>query len=392
MNWIVSELFYPDEVSTAQILTDIALKKAESGNVNVVCGPSGYEKSYTIQQKELDKRIKIYRVGLPDLNKNKIFERIIRLLLLTIKMSWVIFLKVKKNDSILLVTNPTFLIITISLIKKIKKFNLEILVHDVFPENLVPAGLIEKDSLKYRILSKIYNYSYSKSDRLIVLGKDMEELMKRKVSSSNIKIDIIPNWADDGIEPMEDFNVSDYLSIALGNKVVFGFAGNIGRVQGILEFVDLFKSIKNKNIVLVILGDGALRTAIEERIEVEDLKNIYCIGSKPRSEQNLFLNACNIGLVTLKEGMRGLGVPSKTYNLMAAGKPLLYVGDNDSEINNYIKEYDCGWSFTWDQKEAMESFLNQISCNDLHLLIEKGINSRNAVECHYKKENVLNLF
>jgi glycosyltransferase involved in cell wall biosynthesis len=392
VNWIVSELFYPDEVSTAQILTDIALKKAEDGNVSVVCGPSGYEKTYTIQQKELDERIKIYRVRLPDLNKNKIFERILRLLLLTIKMSWVILIKVKKNDNVLLTTNPTFLIIIIPLIKKIKKFNLEILVHDVFPENLVPAGLIEKDNLKYWILSKIYNYSYSKADRLIVLGKDMEELLKRKVSSSNIKIDIIPNWADEGLEPIENFIISDYLSIELENKIVFGFAGNIGRVQGIMEFVDLFKNTTNQDIVLIIVGDGALRTSIEKRINDEDLKNIYCIGSKPRSEQNLFLNACNIGLITLKEGMRGLGVPSKTYNLMATGKPLFYVGDNDSEIDNYIKKYNCGWSFRWDQKEAIQIFLNKISHNHLDLLVEKGINSKKAVETHYKKEDILNLF
>lgn len=392
MNWIISELFYPDEVSTAQILTDIALKKAEEGNVSVVCGPSGYEKTYTIQQKELDKRIKIYRVGLPDLNKNKIFERILRLLLLTIRMSWVILTQVKKNDNVLLATNPTFLIITVSLIKKIKKFNLEILVHDVFPENLVPAGLIEKNSLKFRLLSKIYNYSFSNADRLIVLGEDMEKLMIKKVSPKNIKIDIIPNWADEGIEPLENFNVSSYLSIELKNKIIFGFAGNLGRVQGILEFIDLFKNTENQNVVLVIIGDGALRSAIEERIKNEDLKNIYYVGSKPRSEQKLFLNACSIGLVALKEGMKGLGVPSKTYNIMAAGKPLIYLGDHNSEIDNYIKKYNCGWSFRWEQMEEIESFINQISYNDLEVLIEKGINSKNAVESHYKKEDVLNLF
>ncbi len=392
MNWIVSELFYPDEVSTAQILTDIALKKAEDGNVNVVCGPSGYEKTYTIQQNELDERIKIFRVGLPDLNKNKISDRILRLLLLTIKMSWVILVKVKKNDTLLLATNPTFLIITVSLLKIIKKFNLEILVHDVFPENLVPAGLIEKNSLKFRILSKIYNYSFGNADRLIVLGEDMEKLMIKKVFPKKIRIDIIPNWADDEIEPIENFDVSSYLSIALKNKIIFGFTGNLGRVQGLLEFIDLFKNIKNQNIVLVIIGDGAVRSAVEDRIKNEGLKNIYYLGSKPRSEQKLFLNACTIGLVTLKQGMKGLGVPSKTYNLMAAGRPLFYIGDNDSEIDNYIKKYNCGWSFRWEQLEEIESFINQISCNDFELLIEKGINSKNAVESHYKKEDVLSLF
>jgi hypothetical protein len=96
--------------------------------------------------------------------------------------------------------------------------------------------------------------------------------------------------------------------------------------------------------------------------------------------------------VTLKEGMKGLGVPSKTYNLMAAGKPLFYVGDTDSEIHNYIEKYDCGWSFTWNQISEMEFFLNNISCRDTDLLVQKGLNSKKAVESDYKKEDVLNLF
>jgi glycosyltransferase involved in cell wall biosynthesis len=392
VNWIVSELFYPDEVSTAQILTDIALKKVIDGEVSVICGPSGYEKSYTIQHKMLDSRIKIYRVGLPNLNKNKLFERILRLILLTLKMSYVVFTKVKKNDNLLLATNPTFLVITVSLIKKIKKFNLEILVHDVFPENLIPAGLIKKDSFKYHLLSKIYNYSYGKADRLIVLGEDMRSLMLQKTAQKKTKIDIIPNWADEGIIPIENFNISDYFSLELKNKIVFGFAGNLGRVQGILEFIDLFKSVENQEVVLVVIGDGALRLAIEDKIRNEDLKNIYFIGSKSRNEQNLFLNACNVGVVTLKDGMKGLGVPSKTYNLMAAGKPIIYIGDCGSEIDSYIKKYNCGWSFTWKDETKIISFLNQTSFDDLKVLNEKGINSRRAIELYYKKEVVLNLF
>ena len=149
MIWIVSELFYPDEVSTAQILSDIALKKVTKEEVSVICGPTGYEKSYNSQKREFDNRIKIHRIRIPDLNKNKIFQRVLRLLLLTLKMSWAILFKVKKCDKVLLTTNPTFLIITTSLLKRLKGFYLEILVHDVFPENLVPAGLIEKESLKY---------------------------------------------------------------------------------------------------------------------------------------------------------------------------------------------------------------------------------------------------
>ncbi|WP_426483852.1 glycosyltransferase family 4 protein [Flavobacterium sp. 2] len=392
MNWIISELFYPDEVSTAQILTDVALHKINKGQVSVICGPIGYESSYNIQNKELDSRITIHRIALPDLNKNKIFERILRLLILTFKMSWKILVKVKKNDNVLLTTNPTFLIISIALLKKVKKFNLEILVHDVFPENLVPAGLIEKTSTKYKLLSKLYNNSFKCADRLIVLGEDMKELMLKKISPGNSKIDIIPNWADNDIYPVSNFNISEYLQIDVADKIVFGFAGNLGRVQGVLEFIELFIEAQNPNCVLIIIGDGALKSDIQNKIQGEKVNNIFYLGAKPRKEQNLFLNACNIGLITLLEGMKGLGVPSKTYNLMAAGKPLFYIGDNDSEIDLYVKKYNCGWSFSWNEKESIISFLKNISLNDLKSISEKGINSGLAAEANYKKEKVLKLF
>lgn len=392
MNWIVSELFYPDEVSTAQILTDIAIKKNELEEVSVICGPSGYEKSYNTQSEKLDSRIKIYRIGLPNLNKNKISQRILRLLLLTFKMSWAILTKVKKGENVFLTTNPTFLIITISIIKKIKKFNLEILVHDVFPENLVPAGLIEKRSFKYKFLSKLYNRSYQNADRLIVLGNDMRKLMAEKIAPSKKHIDIIPNWADDDIYPVENFDMSKYLGIEVKDKIVFGFAGNLGRVQGVLELIDLFITSKNDDIILVLIGDGAMRLEIENIIKNRHLQNIYYLGPKPRSEQNLFLNACHVGVVTLINGMKGLGVPSKTYNLMAAGKPLFYIGDVDSEIDTYIKKYNCGWSFTWANKLEILSLLKEFSSEDLPNILEKGRRSKMAVDLNYKKEQVLNLF
>jgi glycosyltransferase involved in cell wall biosynthesis len=392
VNWIISELFYPDEVSTAQILTDIALKKVENNEVSVICGPSGYEKSYTAQKKEIDSRVKIYRIGLPGLNKNKLFQRILRLLLLTLKMSWAILVRVKKNDNVFLTTNPTFLILTIVLLKKIKGFHLEILVHDVFPENLVPAGLIKKDSFKYRLLSKIYNSSYQNADRIIVLGEDMKELMLEKIAPKKNKIDIIPNWSDNDIHPVADFNMSEYLGVDLKDKVVLGFAGNLGRVQGVLEFIDLFIASGNADIALVIIGDGALRLAIQEKIKNENLPNVYYLGSRPRSEQNLFLNACHIGVITLVNGMKGLGVPSKTYNLMAAGKPLFYIGDHNSEIDNYVKNYDCGWSFTWEDKSQIIYFLKNLSLQELDNMSAKGIKSKMAAESNYQKETVLNLF
>jgi glycosyltransferase involved in cell wall biosynthesis len=389
LNWIISELFFPDQVSTAKILTEIALKKVEYGELSVICGPIGYEESYQIQEKKIDDRIKLHRIGLPNLNKNRIAQRVLKLVLLTIKISWTILVRVKKDDNVLITTNPTFLIITAAILKKIKRFNLEILVHDVFPENIVAVGIFNANSFNYKFLSTLFNWSYKSADRIIVLGEDMRSLLKRKTIHKNIKIDVIPNWADSEIYPIHDFNISEYLGIDVRGKIVLGFAGNLGRVQGLLEFIDLYISSENLNIIMIIIGDGALKLAVEDKIR--NLPNVYYLGPKGRNEQNYFLNACHIGLVTLIGGMRGLGVPSKTYNLMAAGKPLLYIGDKDSEIDNYVKIFECGWSFSWENQIEIISFLESLSLEVLPYIHEKGLKSELA-SVNFKKSNLINLF
>lgn len=392
MNWIVSELFYPDEVSTAKILTDIALKRVKMDKkVNVICGPSGYEKSYFIQKKDLNSGIEIFRVNLIGLNKNKLLQRSLRQILLTFKMSWLILIKVKKNDNVFITTNPSFLIITIAILKRLKGFTIEILVHDVFPENLVPAGLLKKDDFKYKFLSKIYNNSYRNADRIIAIGEDMKMLLQQKTYPKIVKIDVIPNWFDNDIFPLHDFNISKYLGIEVKNKIVIGFAGNLGRLQGVLKFIELLKKSENLNIIFVIFGDGALRLALKEKIINENLINVFYLGPKPRNEQIYFLNACHIGLITLVHGMKGLGVPSKTYNLMAAGKPLFYIGDQYSEIDNYIEKFGCGWSFSWDNDVEILKFLKNISLVVLPDILNKGLKSKSASE-NFNKDNLLNLF
>jgi glycosyltransferase involved in cell wall biosynthesis len=391
MVWIISELFYPDEVSTAQILTDVAKKIAKDEKVSVLAGPIGYEKSYHTNNFELSKNIKIHRVSLPEFDKNNLIERVLKLLLLTIKMSFFILFNVKKGDRVIQVTNPIFLILTSALIKKIKGFKLEILVHDVYPENLVPAGLVVKNSLKFKVISNLFNFSFQQADRLIVLGEDMKQLMISKTKNKVKSIDVVTNWADDDIQPIANFDRSEYLNIDLRDKVVIGFAGNLGRVQGIVEFITIFKKANNPNLILTIIGDGALKNEISDLISEENINNVYLLGSKPRNEQLKFLNSCDVGLITLKKGMKGLGVPSKTYNLMASGKPILFIGDIDSEIDNYIKQYNCGWSFDWNE-ETMIDFFNELTIDDKMEVVTKGLNSFNTCNHLFLKEIILDKF
>jgi hypothetical protein len=89
--------------------------------------------------------------------------------------------------------------------------------------------------------------------------------------------------------------------------------------------------------------------------------------------------------------MKGLGVPSKTYNYMAAGKPVLFLGDRGSEVDNYISRHDCGWSFCWSEENNLVDFLRGLSIHKIEEITDKGDKSLYLSE-KFKKEKLLNLF
>ena len=91
---------------------------------------------------------------------------------------------VKKNDKVFIVTNPAPFLVLVSLIKRFKKIETTILVHDVFPENTISGGFISsKDSFFYKILKKIFDVSYSNYNNIIVLGRDMKSLFENKLKN-----------------------------------------------------------------------------------------------------------------------------------------------------------------------------------------------------------------
>ena len=90
----------------------------------------------------------------------------------------------KKKENLLIITNPAPFIILAAILTKIKKANLKILVHDVFPENTISAGIFKsKKSLGYRFLQIIFSKAYSTAQKIIVCGRDMQDIFHKKINS-----------------------------------------------------------------------------------------------------------------------------------------------------------------------------------------------------------------
>ena len=386
--WIISELFYPEEVSTGYVMTKIAEKINETESVGVICGPSGYQSGVLQATYQLSDSILVKRVSVPRFNKNSLLLRMLGYILLTTGIAFKILVHVNRGDKLVLVTNPPTLLPVTAFLKKLKGFRFIIIVHDVFPENVVAGGMISEKSILYKLFLALFNWSYQVADRLIVVGNDMKELFYEKVDNKK-PIKVITNWADHtAIFPIKTSDFSKNYLPESKNKVLIQFAGNIGRVQGLEQLFRLLGKIKNHSWYLVLIGDGAQKALLEKIVKEYHINNIQFLSSRPRNEQNDFLNACDIGLVTLSPGMFGLGVPSKVYNIFSAGKPVLYIGDRNAEISRYIHANNVGWAFSWDDQDLITNFFENINQIADEIPI-KGVNARILTERSFTKDTIL---
>ncbi len=392
--WLVTELFYPEENATAYIFTKIANCLTREFDVNVICGPDSYNDSDKMfsNAAPLAECIHVFRHNTIKLDKNKLSGRSLRFLLLSFKLYNSLRKNISKGDIVLLSTNPAPLILFLGLLKHFKVFQLNILVHDVFPENTIAAGIFKKKSnIIYRFIKLVFDKAYCQADQLIVLGKDMNELVQHKIKrmKKQIIVTVITNWSD--TEIIIPIKRSDSLikKWGLEDKIVLQFAGNIGRVQGLQEVVEAFYLSNNPDIHMVIFGSGAYLSTIDQFIKGKEIQNISIYGVYSRQEQKEILNACDIAIVSLSKGMYGLGVPSKTYNILAAGKPILFVGEDGSEISQLVLKEDIGWSLDISLKQELVDFFSKLTLNCFDELSEKGSRARRLSERKYSESIVL---
>ena len=386
--WIISELFPPEETSTGYIMGEIANAMTEKYDVKVICGPEVYDekkKGVSSNFQSIDKCIELIRVAPVKENKENKLSRIKKFLLMSWQLYKVARKRINKNDRVLMVSNPFPLIILMGYLRRKRGLNLAMLVHDVFPEGLYTEMSIS--SWAYSVIERVFNKAYSSVDILISIGRDMNEILEKKCygQKHQPKIVTIENWGDvEGIKPKE--RVKD-------GFIKIQYAGNIGNAQGVGELVEYLYKVGNNKIHFGIWGTGSAEESIKARVaELRMEEQVKFYGPYSRNQQSEVLNDSDISLVTLVKGMYGLGVPSKTYNILAAGKPILYIGEKGTEIWRTVEENQIGYCFEPDDKKGIQEFIQSLSIDSLPRLQMMGKKARMVAEYNYSKNAILKKF
>ncbi|MGB7210101.1 MAG: glycosyltransferase family 4 protein [Pyrinomonadaceae bacterium] len=345
--WVISELYYPEETSTGYYLTRIAEGLTDKFDVKVISGQPNYSARGTIAPKrEEHKDVEIFRVAGTRLDKNVIVFRLINMLTLSTTVFWNSVRRFAAGDRVLVVTNPPTMPFVIAFASLLRGASYTLLIHDNYPEILIAAKKMREGSIGVKLLAYFNRWLYKYTAKIIVVGRDMQELVSRKTAGLDIPIVTIPNWAElESVSPEAKHRNTLLTDLGLTDKFVFLYAGNMGHPNDLESIVDCAEQLaENTKIHFVFLGAGVKRQWLKDQVTSRSLGNITILEPRPRSEQQIFLNACDIAFVSLVDKMQGVSMPSRTYNILAAGKPIIALTEENSEVARIIQEEQIGWN------------------------------------------------
>jgi colanic acid biosynthesis glycosyl transferase WcaI len=332
----------------------------------------------------------VQRVWSTEFSKDNLFLRIVNIFILSMSMLVRLILKVHHGDKILVVTNPPTLPYVAIIVGRLKGARCFVLVYDVYPEVLVATGLIREGHPLIKIMHSMTALLFRSADAVIVLGRDMKDLVTQRYHDSGRNLHIIPNWTDaEEIKPTSRTENNLLLQQRIVDKFIVGYIGNIGRTHDIESIIASARIISERDqIHFLFVGNGAKKQWLDQYVVSSGLTNVTTLPFLDRSRQNEVHNACDLSIISFVPGMAGLSVPSRMYNMMAAGKPILAVTDGWSELARVIEEERIGWVISSHSPEEIAECIVRAQ-EQPDVLIEMGRRARDVVIKKYSFPQIL---
>ena len=387
--WIVSDLYYPEDVATGHFLTGIAEGLAEDHDVEVLTAQPSYAQAGTrAPRSEVHAGVTIRRLRSTSFAKDRLVLRAINVATFTMALCLAAVLRFRRGDQVICVTNPPTVAPLLALIARLRGSRLHLLVHDVFPETLVAAGMLEQGTLATRILQSFAGIAYRQAASVVVLGRDMAALAASKRGSA-AGIVIIENWADlDEILPLPRCNNRFLAAPEFAGRRVLQFSGNIGRTHAVETVLGAARQLSNAAAAPVpwhflFAGFGGKLPLVEAEVAEGSLTNVSLLPRQDRTLLNELLNAADAAVIGFVPGMVGLSVPSRMYNLMAAGKPIIALAEPGHELSQVIAETGCGWRLDPGDSAGLAALLDSGLSDEM--LRERGDNGRRAALTRFSR-------
>ena len=335
---VLSQFFYPDKISTGKVISELFFTLDKSKfDIKVVSGRRQYQdKSNSILPSyEVINNVVIHRVLKMLMPKEKAWGRLFNYIAFFFMCSYKLaIIKIYKDVNIIFtVSNPPILPLLGALFKSDRN-NFIYLIHDLYPDIAIKLGVVTSKNVLSRVMFKINYIVFKRADKIIVLGRDMKEYLMRNYNVPGEKISIITNWS-------EKLTLENFQFTSIRDKFKLVYTGNLGRFHD-LEIAIEVAQILSEDMELIFVGEGAKKESLVKMVNDRNIKNVKFLSYLDDEEYKAMLTSADGLLLSLEEGLAGLAVPSKFYTYLAAGKPVVAITDQKSEVALVINEEKCG--------------------------------------------------
>lgn len=396
-------VFGPDTVSTANMMTELAHGLCERGHEvtvltsmphynpsqDVMANPN-YRAGFPVLFTDVDERgVRVIRVYMP-LKGQRVWRRALDYFWFQALTLLIALFKVKRQDVVFVPSPPITLGINGFVLTKILKGELIYDVRELWPDMPVRMGLIRNKFL-IRLVYIVERFVYRNSRAITSIARSfIDSLASRGVPRSNMHF--TPNFVDvEWLIPGTKDN-SFAQENQLQDKFLVFYAGNIGLSQGLDILVDVAKAFTaDKAVLFLIIGDGAARPTLEKAIGSSGLHNIKMLPFQPYSRVPETYATADVCISPMQFGYSYDTVPSKIYTAMAAGRPVVAASEPDTETTTLLRESGGGIVVTPESSTEMIEAIQQLR-NSPELARSMGGKARQWIVDHYSQKAVINTY
>ncbi|MCU1263435.1 MAG: glycosyltransferase WbuB [Bryobacterales bacterium] len=377
----LNQFFWPDTAATGQLLCDLTDYLSTAGeSVDVVCGSANYGRITGAPEPKAN----IFRL------KNSAFSRKVAgrmgsYLSFLVGALWQ-SMRLSPPDVVVTLTTPPLLSLVGLMIQKFRGAKHIIWEMDVYPDVAIDLGVLKENGLAAKLFGWLADLPRRHADRVIVLGECMRTRLLRHGIAGE-KIVVAENWADS-----DHFTSGEKLtppSFPLNGGLSVLYSGNFGLAHDpetiSKAMLELNSRSKGPDAVrFVFAGGGTWHGWLRNFSREHALGNVVFQPYCERQELGARLASGHIGLVTQKAESLGSAVPSKTYGIMAAGRPILFIGPKDATPARIIERYGCGWQIDCGDVRAVVELLELLN-EQPDLVVAAGNRAYAAFIAHYQR-------
>lgn len=262
--------------------------------------------------------------------------------LFAIRAFFALLKRLERGDVVVTVTSPFALPYAVTAAAKMRGVQSVLIMHDLYPEVLVTAGLLRATSFVAGIIRSANSLMFRMLDAVVTIGRDNEKHLLGCKGIARERLWFIPNWAT--LAPGVRAIAADNPYRRAGARYVVGLSGNLGFTHDPQIVFDAARLLQDDTDIHFILSGWGIGFERLKALQSETaLPNVTLL--ERVSEENLesFLSAADVWLIPYRKSVAGASVPSRFYNLLAIGRPVIIVSERDTEVALTVAEHRLGW-------------------------------------------------